>query len=272
MQNYKQIAQETLEIIEANNYVVKDKLVRLSNKPQYLREVIVYDFDSVVASVRTLKENIRISIGEIKVDTFDSLTSAKVNGVGRVLVLNFANAYHPGGGFLRGAIAQEEAICRCSSLYVSISSEKAAEMYAYNKAHISPEGSDYMLLSPNVCVFRDCNCNLISNPYNVSVITAAAPNLYDEAYKLNEPQLGEIMRHKIRNVITVAAQNAYDTLILGAWGCGAFGHNARDMAGYFYDVLVGENYRRYFDRIVFSIYAKDEYDYNYKEFAKSFKV
>lgn len=268
LKKYRQIAQETLEIIDSNGYDIEDRHIALSERPYELRAVNVYTPERALMAVQSLNDSMRNAVGEILVDRLDSLASARINGKGNVLVLNFANSFHPGGGFLRGAVAQEEAICRCSSLYASISSEQAKEMYEYNKAHIAPEGSDYMLLSSEVVVFRDSECNLLELPYCISVITAAAPNLYDEACELKGLQLGDVMRHKIRNILAVAAQNNYDTLILGAWGCGAFGHDAHDVSGYFYDVLVSENYRKFFDRIVFSIFARNDNDYNYREFAK----
>lgn len=270
MKNRIQIARETLDIIEANEYIVSDKRIVLSNNSQSLCDVVVISPKKVEEALTKLDKNQLESLGEIQVDMFDSLTSAKQNGVGKVLVLNFANGFRPGGGFLNGAIAQEEAICRCSSLYASISSESASEMYAYNKAHVTPEGSDYMLLSPSVVVFRDSECNLLEEPYEISVITSAAPNLYHEAYSLKDEVLDEIMRHKIKNIIAVAAQYSYDTLILGAWGCGAFGHDASRIANCFYDVLVKDGNKRIFKKIVFSILARSENDYNYSKFHERF--
>ena len=41
----------------------------------------------------------------------------KYEGEKRVAVLNFANPVKPGGGVEKGAIAQEESLCRCSTLY-----------------------------------------------------------------------------------------------------------------------------------------------------------
>lgn len=270
MVSYFQIAKETVDIIKANGYTFSDKRVVLSDDPQLLQHVVVFTPEKVAEARTALDLNKRTGAGEIKVDFLSSLTSAKVNGIGKTLVLNFANAYRPGGDFLYGATAQEEAICRCSSLYASLSSEKASELYKYNKTHVAPEGSDYMLLSPDVVVFRDHDCNLLPETYKVSVITVAAPDLDGEAYELREPKLGEVMRHKIKNIVAVAAQNAYDTLILGAWGCGAFGHDAKNMAQYFYDVLVDMNYKRLFERVVFSVFARNKNNYNYLQFLKRF--
>lgn len=51
--------------------------------------------------------------------------------------MNFANAQFPGGGFRLCATAQEEALCRMGTLlYASITSEKAKEMYQYNRRHL----------------------------------------------------------------------------------------------------------------------------------------
>ena len=270
MTNYREIAQETLAIIDANGYKIGDTTVKLSEDPKGPRDVIVCTPEKVQMAVRELNESQGTNECEIRVDMLDSLTSAQKNGVGKMLVLNFANAFRPGGGFLRGARAQEEAMCRCSTLYASISGEAALEMYEYNKAHMTPEGSDYMLLSPSVIVFRDVECNLLKTPYAVSVLTAAAPNLYGEAEGLKGDALLDLMRHKIKNVVAVAAKYSYETLILGAWGCGAFGHDAKQVAQCFYDVLVGEGHKKLFKKIVFSILTNYEFNYNYARFFDRF--
>lgn len=59
----------------------------------------------------------------------------------KVLVLNFANAVHIGGGVRRGAVAQEEDLCRKSTLLCSLESDGASRYYAYCKGINSSEKS-----------------------------------------------------------------------------------------------------------------------------------
>ena len=77
-------------------------------------------------------------------------------------VLNFADARQPGGLYLYGESTQEEALCRQSTLYASISSEKARVMYDNNR-DVKNLDTDYLLLSPCVEVFRDSELNLTDN-------------------------------------------------------------------------------------------------------------
>ena len=59
----------------------------------------------------------------------------KQKGARPVLVLNLANPVNPGGGVRRGATAQEEDLCRISSLLVSLESMKAKTYYDYNSPY-----------------------------------------------------------------------------------------------------------------------------------------
>ena len=43
----------------------------------------------------------------------------------KVCILNFASATNPGGGVTKGSSAQEEAICRCSTLYANLKDQYA---------------------------------------------------------------------------------------------------------------------------------------------------
>ena len=169
------------------------------------------------------------------------------------LVMNFANAIHPGGGFLNGARAQEESLCRNSTLYLSLASKKAKEMYNYNRNNLNPLDSDYMLLTPDVCVFRDLNGELLQEPYNVSVVTIPAPNKNGRARDVEQSTLDDIMTYRLRRMLYMAARHGYRNLVLGAWGCGAFGHDTETVAGYFYQLFFEEGFDEFFDNVAFAI-------------------
>lgn len=81
------------------------------------------------------------------------------------LVMNFANAVCPGGGYTIGAMAQEECLCRESTLYASISSRVASEMYHANRKNKNVLDTEYMLLSPYVDVFRNESLELLDPLY-----------------------------------------------------------------------------------------------------------
>jgi uncharacterized protein (TIGR02452 family) len=187
----------------------------------------------------------------------DSFEAAK--GFENSLVMNFANAHRPGGGFLTGAKAQEESLCRCSTLYKSISSDSAREMYDFNNTHKTPCDSDYMLLSPNVYVFKNCNGKRLDSPYWTSVITVPAPNRGGGAMNVPQNVIDDVMTERLRKMLYLAVNKGYRNLVLGAWGCGAFGNDTRTVANYFYELFYGsDGFNRFFDNVVFAILGDED--------------
>lgn len=72
---------------------------------------------------------------KISVSRKRTLEAASAYVGSKVCVLNFASATNPGGGVTRGSSAQEEAICRCSSLYFNLSEKRMWEgFYAPHRA------------------------------------------------------------------------------------------------------------------------------------------
>ncbi len=195
-------------------------------------------------------------MGRIEVTDEDSFQAAA--RLGRPLVLNFANAHHPGGGFLIGARAQEEALCRSSTLYASISSEKARAMYRYNNTHPCAVESDSMLLSPEVCVFRDIACEPLERPFLAAVVTAPAPNRRGAALFAPGERIRNAFLRRIRIILRLAADRGYRNLVLGAWGCGAFGNDPEMVAECFKAALEEDGFGRAFDTVVFAVCGNQE--------------
>ena len=130
-------------------------------------------------------------------------------------------------------------------------------MYKYNNTHASRVESDYMLISPNVVVFRDEKYNFLEQPVVMGVVTVPAPNRYGAAMLAGAELIENTFVTRIRIMLTAAVKYGYKTLVLGAWGCGAFGNKPEDVAQYFKKVIVEEEYGKCFDEICFAIYGSE---------------
>ena len=264
--NYAQIANETIKITASRRYEAGGKTVELPALDY--EKVVVFSHEN---GQKLLEEDISRYFGdklcETEVTGEDSFAAAR--RLNNPMVMNFANAHHAGGGFRHGAKAQEESLCRCSTLYASIKSSAAAEMYRYNNTHVSQVESDYMLLSPDVCVFRNEHCELLEQPFMAAVITIPAPNRHGAAAFASKELIAETMTRRIRIMLRIAAKHGCRELVLGAWGCGAFGNSPSEVSGYFKSVLVDEEYGRCFDKVVFAIYGKAD-GRNFMAFQKRF--
>jgi len=253
--NNIQIANETLRIISDRKYDLGGNEISLSQID--FEEVIVIsprDGEKYLTYDKTsFAEKQMCKIAVINADSFEA--GRKYDNA---LVMNFANAHNPGGGFRIGASAQEEALCRCSTLYASITSKRASEMYKYNNTHASTVESDYMLISPNVVVFRDEQCNLMSEPVTMGVVTVPAPNRYGAALLARNKVVEDTFIRRIRIMLVAAAEYGYKNLVLGAWGCGAFGNKPEDVSEYFRKVIIDEEYGKNFDEICFAIYGRED--------------
>jgi len=166
----------------------------------------------------------------------------------KVVSLNFAAATNPGGGFLTGARAQEEYLCRSSALFLSI---KDSPMYEYHRDNWTPFYSDAMIYSGDVPVFRDDEHGLLPKPYLASFITSAAP-LTKHLHPEELVHIPEILRTRIRKFLSVAQAHGHDSLVLGAWGCGAFGNNGNLVADLFHRALTVE-FAGSFKEVTFAI-------------------
>ena len=161
------------------------------------------------------------------------------------LALNFANGIHPGGGFLGGARAQEEVLCRSSALYQTLVNDR---MYEEHRKRPRPDSTDWAIYSPDVPVFRTDDGTELEHPWLLSFITCAAPY----APAIGQPEAGDLLRQRIHRVLAIARAYGHTALVLGAWGCGAFGNDARRTAIDFRQALENE-FSGAFSDIVFAI-------------------
>jgi uncharacterized protein (TIGR02452 family) len=183
-------------------------------------------------------------------------------------VLNFASAGHPGGGVQTGARAQEETICRRSTLTRSIFSmdAKYASQYGYplfdgNHYPLTTSLDFSMIYSPEVTVFRGAgqDYTLMEQPFNIAVITNAALNLRGRHSMRLTPdghmpdEAKDITRNKIRAILRVGLIKGHDSLVLGAFGCGAFCNPPQEMAQLFKEVMEESEFKDRYRLILFAI-------------------
>ncbi|MGW2685572.1 TIGR02452 family protein [Streptomyces sp. NPDC001414] len=183
-----------------------------------------------------------------------SLEAARRLADAQVAVLNFASARNPGGGYLNGAQAQEEALCRASALYAC--QLEARAFYDHHRAHRDPFYSDRVIHSPAVPVFRDDRGRLLAEPYRAGFLTSAAPNagVIRRTAPERTAELPEVLAVRAERVLEVAAAHGYRRLVLGAWGCGVFQNDPRQVAGAFRGLLgPGGRFAGTFAHVVFGI-------------------
>ncbi len=199
----------------------------------------------------------------------------KQKGAKPILVLNLANPVNPGGGVRRGAKAQEEDLCRKSSLLVSLECMKAKAYYDYNRSLNTYMGSDSVMIHPQVEIIKDENGELLPETVIVAVMTCAAPMLRNGMEGLSQKQYENLLYRRITGMLKVAAYLGYRHLVLGAFGCGAFRNDARVVSDLFYKALKEFNFdgmreKDMFRRIDFAVLSRSEEMYNFNEFSRNF--
>ncbi|KAJ9145117.1 TIGR02452 family protein [Pleurostoma richardsiae] len=152
----------------------------------------------------------------------------------RVAVLNMASPLSPGGGFLNGAGSQEESLCMRTTLLPSLRDE-------YYRL---PElGTVY---TPDVLVFRNEGGEDLEkrDRWFVDCISSAMLRLpeteTDEAGRgryVHEKDR-ELVLRKMRVVLRVCQAKGARKIVLGTWGCGAYGNPVGEVGAAWRKVLL----------------------------------
>lgn len=252
---------DTQEIIKAGPILQKQMLQSQAGSQLYL--------DGYYSAVRNIKGTGKVEVVEKTTFRCARDLSSKSS---KIAVLNFANPHEPGGGVHRGAMAQEECLCRCSDLYNVLAQPYFLKhFYGYHYRNCDYFFSDRVIYSPDVTVLKsdDRIPQLLENPFFVDVITCAAPYMNNHVTKTDE-ELLTIYKSRIKNILEVAMSKNVDCLILGAFGCGAFHNDPNLMAKAFADVLIHEQYATYFEKVVFAIKRTGEFCQNLCSFEEAF--
>ena len=154
---------------------------------------------------------------------------------------------------IKGSRAQEEALCRCSTLYAVISNEKfVAPFYSYHRKRHDVRYTGRCIYSPDIVVIKSD----IGRPEHltadqwlkIDVLTCAAPNLRerpnnkfnpgdDKPINVSDAELFDIHVKRGEHILTIAAHYGIDILLLVAFGCGAFRNNPSVVADSYKKIL-----------------------------------
>lgn len=201
-----------------------------------------------------------------------------------IAVHNFASATNPGGGVTRGSTAQEECLCRSSTLYPVLNSKQMwNRYYRFHRDRHDSKYTDTCAYSPGIRIIKtDENFpqRLPEGEWvTVDVITCAAPNLREKPGNAMNPDSGDrviltdaallqLHQQRARHMLTIAAHHGAEILVLGAFGCGAF-RNDPSIVAVAYQAILPE-FDGWFRRIEFAVYTPSKDTTNYDAFVKTF--
>ena len=231
---FREIAEANLEICDQGIYeshlstcvVIEGALIKSRRLTRVIHAPLVRRSDqSDCDTIITLNDE----------STLEAILRLAPQYSGEIAVLNFASATTPGGGYLRGGSAQEESLCRASTLHHSLSS--IPDFYLRNKELNNSLYHDALIYSPHVLVIRDQWMNLLGEPLQCSFLTCPAPNRTAmktrHISKQVEGLADQAIKHRIQLMIDTAIEYGHEALILGAWGCGVFGKDPKKIAARF---------------------------------------
>lgn len=204
----------------------------------------------------------------------------------KICVHNFASATTPGGGVVKGSSAQEECLCRCSTLYFCLNAPDMWNgFYAPHRMEQNPIHNEDCIYTPEVLVMKtDTEMPMMLPPekwYDVNVITCAAPNLREKpsnkmnlmdgnkTTKISDKELLDIHEKRLARILDIALLEGNEVVILGAFGCGAFENNPEVVARAAKNVI--PHYINAFETIEFAIYCTPRDERNYKTFERVLK-
>ena len=251
---------DTMELCGKNNSLKKSIDNSIKN------EYVVYQTEPIAAGDIQINPEMKVLVSKKR--TFEAAEAYKGK---KICCLDFAN-YYSKGGSPWSAGAQEESMCRVSTLYPCLQAQEQAFYEKHcnegNKGEIDEMGGDDLIYIPEVTVFKtDESIPKLKDEdawFNTGVIVSAAPALFDD-YDVN--QYRKVMTERIRRILDLAAKEKVEVLILGAFGCGAFKNPPEIVADIFAGLI--KNYS--FETVEFAVFCRNNtknYDVFESRFAK----
>ncbi len=234
---WKDKTNQTNRAIEHNNYIASTYQNEINESIQNTR---IYDEDVYFNTIT--KPEIEV----INTDTVDALFRYH----GKCCVLNFASYKQPGGGYLSGSTAQEECICHESTLYPILAAQDN-NFYSYNRKNLNKAMyNNRAIYSPKVVFEHN------GRRKKADVITCASPNFSaaSKYHLVSNEENKYYLTKRINFILSIIKQENVDVAILGAFGCGVFGQNPKDVAEIFkseiYNVFGSSNKTKFVFAII----------------------
>lgn len=186
----------------------------------------------------------------------------------KVALINFASPIEPGGGFSEGTSGQEEHICYRTEL--SGFMENQIDRFTNDQGGCyfplnTPSRSGGLIHTPNVQVFRASQkegFRFLDHPFKIGVLTSPAPvrpplKTTHSGIGFAKEETRDDMYILIRTQLQAAYTNGYNSLVLGAFGCGAF-RNPPEAVARIYHELFSSEFSGVFNYVGFAILDDSE--------------
>lgn len=282
MNNYYNKRQKLVDIFnDTKEYYSTDSiLINLVNNSK--QNTIIYQENSYPdISNHPIHSNTMIEVNKLR--SFEcAINEQSKSPNSKICVMNFASSTNPGGGVEKGSSAQEEALCRCSTLYPTLIQSKCYNnFYNVNRRLKDRLHTDAIIYSPNIQIIKTDEQyprRLNKDQFiTVDILSCAAPNLRDRSsyadfdtgdfISINNDQLYSIHLKRAKHILHIAAVYNVDIFITGAFGCGAFQNDPIVVAKAYNDAL--KDYKQYFEKIIFAVYCNNYEKYNFDVFNRT---
>lgn len=252
----KKVFINTITLVECGYYYAENHKVIIDSKTP-LTNSIFYSKKTDVSNFREIEYDTNIEV--VNSDCLEE--GVRLLDLGyNPAILNMANRHFPGGGTINGSIGQEEDVFRRTNIFrllyqyapigKRIKIEMSREQYPMDRNY----GGIY---SPGITIFRESAQNgyaLMKQPRTVAFISVAGinrPTLTSDGM-IDNAHL-EMIKNKVRTILRIGLHNGHDSLVLGAFGCGAFRNPPKHIALLFYEVLKEEEFVNKYKHISFAI-------------------
>jgi len=221
-------------VVEENDRILPKLCKSLKRKK---RGIYIDSEEVLKQSDLKVAEPPKIAIWEM--DTLDAAKKIQEElKLNSLLVLNMCSDRVPGGGYRKGAMAQEESI-----FYRTTASLDFVEFEG--KYPLPPLSAIY---TPEIWVIRDSEkMSLLSDRkmFSIDLISMAAPRNSKKS-----PTSAEELERHIDRLLSLCFQLGYENLLLSAWGCGAFGQDPKVVSSLFKKIIPKYNFKNVFFAIL----------------------